>query len=217
MNRYWDFSAKKRAALTREQVQACCIVELMEKGVLAVDAPVLQEEPNVVITTEVFYEIMHQGEYSNDSSMDIAFKDMADATAFVNLPVLTLDRRYSLGNVRFASPAKALKIAKAEYPTDRVMMNNAVVIKEQKAIREANKMAKDKYAADIKAVEEATKGVWDDWAKQNEYKAEYARIDATLAKYLELCAGDELLARANLGKAFDADTLTAREAWNATE
>lgn len=213
MQRYWDKTEQERAAMTREQVQAYLDVELMEQGVAKVDPPQLQEVVAVDLEKVIYFQVSYKGEYG-DTDTDILFETVEQARQFIELCPLKRDSRYEYGwDHKYAIPMREMTIKKVELPSEIAVANMASILKRNKAAEEANTKARNAYNKAIKAVEEATAGVWNDWEYCREKERQAAKIYATLDEYIRLCDGNRETALRFLGKLFSADEIAEAAAW----
>lgn len=217
MNRYWDLSEQERARLTKAQVEALLTVELMEKGVVKVEPPAFEPVDEVNVAKTVYFEIQRKCEYSMTGT-SILFTDAEKAQKFIELAPLWEDSRYEYGHDRkFAMPGRELSIKSVELPSEDVVANMATVLKRNKAAEDANATRRAEYAKAITAVEDATKGVWDDWQTCRAKARDAAKVKDTLAEYLGLCDGNTTTALAFLAKAFDEERIAEAKAWFGSE
>jgi hypothetical protein len=218
MNRYWDKTQQERAAMTREQVQAYLDVELMEQGVAKVDPPQLQEVVAVDLEKVVYFQVSYKGEYGDRTDTDILFETVEQARQFIELCPLRRDSRYEYGwDHKYAIPMREMAIKKIELPSESAVANMASVLKRNKAAEEANTKARNAYNKAIKAVEEATAGVWHDWEECREKERQAAKIYATLDEYIRLCDGNRETALRFLGKLYDSEQIAEAFAWRGEE
>lgn len=213
MNRYWDLSEQERAKLTTEQVEAMLVVELMEKGVVKVEKPTLEPVEEIKLGKTGYFEIQRRGEYGMTGTC-LLFTDAVKAKAFIELQPLWEDSRYEYGHDRkFAMPGRELTIKSVELPTELEVVNMAGIISKNKAAEEANKTKLAEYTKAIKAVDDAVKGVWDDWHTCRAKARDAAKVKDTLIEYLGLCDGNTTAALAFLGKAFDEERIAEAKVW----
>jgi hypothetical protein len=213
MNRYWDLTEKQRSELTGDQVRAFLDVELMEKGVARVAKPELQPVEEIALPTTTYFEINRRGEYG-DQGTDLLFVTAEDAAAFIKLRPMWKESRWQYGSDRkYAEPGKEMAIKTINLPSEADVSNAAVVLKQNEAAEDANREAKEGYANAIKAVEDATKGVWDDWNECREKSSRCAKVQATREEYLKLCDGSTATAEAFLGKVFSQAEIDESNAW----
>jgi hypothetical protein len=213
MNRYWNFSERERSELTGDNVRALLSVEMMEKGVLKVEPPVLMELQPCDVPTVAAYEVLYHGEYSSDHSSGFAFATAGEADSFIALHPLLIDTRWEYGSTKFLVPCQEMKIQKIELPNEVAMTNKAVILKANKAAKEANEKSQSQYHKDMKSVEDATKGVWDDWHECREKAARCKKVADTRAEYVTLSGGDKAIAEEFLKKAFDEERLKEAAEW----
>ena len=213
MNRYWTYTEKQRAEMTGDQVRSFLDVELMEKGVVKVARPELQEVKPVDLPTTAYFEVQRRGSYSI-SGTGILFTTPEQAAAFIAMSPLWQESRYELGsNVKYAEPGREMGMTVVSLPTEVDVSNAAVVLKQNAAIETANRTARIAYDEAIKAVEGATKGVWDDWHECREKAVRCAKVKATREEYLQLCDGNAATADAFLVKVFTEEAIAEADEW----
>lgn len=211
MNRYWDLSEKERSALSRDDVQAMLRVELMERGVLQVEKPELEPVEEVKVETKTYY-VIKKGSYSSDFD-DFVFPTVADAEAFLKLPILHHVRGYSSA-VAYAQPfTDPLSIQEIKLATTDEYLRVKQSAEKAKAAKDINEKLLREYNAAVKKLNEACDGVWADWADCRETAAKMKKVLDVRAEYVETCNGDYGLADKFLAKAFDAETIRGAEKW----
>ena len=187
MNRYWDLTEKQRSELIGDQVRAFLDVELMEKGVAKVASPVIQEVEEIVLTKAEYFEIHRKGDYS-DQATGLVFSTAESAASFIKLAPLWKESKWEYGSEKyFAQPGRELGMKTIDLSSEVDVSNAAVALKRNKAAEDANRKSRDAYASAIKAVEDATKGVWDDWNECREKATRCAKVKATREEYMNLC------------------------------
>ena len=212
MNRYWDRTEKERAEMTREQVQSFIDVELMEKGVLKVEPPQLQPFEEVVLPKATYYEVYRKGQYGVQGS-SVLFLTPEKAQAFIDLGPLWEDSNWNYADKHFAQAGRELSIRSTELPCETDVVNAGSALKRNETIEKNNKELQEGYSNQLKAVEDAASGVWDDWQECQQKAREHKRIIDTRAEYLRLCGNNAMLADTFLAKAFTEDQVKAAKAW----
>jgi hypothetical protein len=213
MNRYWDFTEKQRSEMTGDQVRAFLDVELMEKGVAKIATPELQPVQEVALPKASYYEIQRKGEYSTTGT-GILFDTADKAAAFIALSPLWEESKYEFGSdKKYVQPGREMGMAVVSLPTEADVSNCAVVLKQNRSVEEANRKANSEYGTAITAVEEATKGVWDDWHDCREKATRCAKVKATREEYLKLCDGNVTTADAFLAKVFSVEAIAKADDW----
>jgi hypothetical protein len=215
MNRYWDKSEKQRAAMTREQVQAYLDVELMEKGVVKIERPTLQELEPVKVPTTRMYEVQHKGDYRNDST-GWCFATAEQAQAFIDTHPMKYERDWQT-DMHYAKPSDGMLIGPIDVPSQADWAMQKSRLEKNKAIKTANEALLKEYNAAIKASDDATSGVWEDWRACRETAAKNKKVLDTLAQYLTLCDGNQQIAENFLAKAFAPEAIDAARAWAGEE
>ncbi len=207
MKTYWDLSEKERAALTREQVEAFEAAELMLKGVLAVAPLELVEVPGLQMATVTVYRI--GGEFS---SLSIAFESAAAAQAFLDLKPLVVERDGEPDVVDVVRPLGSEPVRVVSLPQKDTAQAKAALIKQVDAAKKENARRKQAHEEELKKVEQATRGLWDDWHSCRERAATMARIAETFDKYIAI-AGSEETAAKFLAQAFPAPDIAEAATW----
>ncbi len=209
MRTYWDLTENERAALTREDVTRHIDAELMLKGVLKVAPYVAATVPETSLPVTDYYQIVS----SPYSALDLAFRSEADAKAVLNLRPLTIASDYEIGDTRFAKPLDGdygIKVIRLATYDD--VLAAKVTLKEAAAAKRENEARARKFKDDSKAVDDALKGLWDDWHTCVSRGREMGRIAATFGEYVAT-AGSFPVAAKFLAKVFTVSDIAAAEAW----
>jgi hypothetical protein len=207
MKRYWDYSERERAALTTEQVQGLLARELMEKGVLQVDPPKLEEVVPVDIRKGRVFSLAEVKEYGNVSTLGLSFSTLEQAEA-VKLAA-PLVRVTSYGEEPHVRLAHSLQIVTEEMPSEESVTLAKAALAENRRREQANASAKAEYERAQREVDKATADVWSDWAKCQRTEERHKKIRATLDEYTRMTEGNTEMARGFLAKVFDADEIEA--------
>lgn len=200
MKTYWDYSEKERAELTHEDVAKLIDFELMEKGVLKV-APLVLEgvtEPKLP-TVEVFRVVI--GTYDR---VNVAFRRIEDAQTFIAMQPIMIAHDWETQREHMKS-LDAPKIELVAAVDEHVIANHKNELKRIAAARAENERKSSAHRKAMEAVEQASKGVWDDWYEVIDRKRQAERIAATRVEYLRMTDGNAELADAFLAKAFDVE------------
>ncbi len=190
MRRYWDLSNEERAALSREDVEALCRVEAMEKGVTK--PPIVEEvseEPPEMRTRTLFRPNYHN-EYGSTSACDVAFETKEQLDAFVALRPVHVERAWEI-ECNIAHPISA----EAEVVT--IANDAASALEARKAWSKAKRVAaeqKQKYEKEKRAYDEAVESVWSDWREQGRHAFEVERAREKWTEYVGMCDGNERIA-----------------------
>lgn len=216
MNRYWDLTEQERAKLTSEQIDALLVVELMEKGVVRVEKPELQPVEEVKPKTERFYGIQVDGEYSSPDQLDICFQSIETAEQFSRMAIMRIKAPYP-SYTKHVAYVSGLTIVPLDLPSAAEVVNVKAELEKAAAAKKANADAMTKYNADSKAVDDAVKGVWDDWQACRGKARDAGKVKTTLAEYLGLCDGNRETAEKFLAKAFDEDRIAEAKEWFGSE
>jgi len=206
--RYWDLTAEERAALTQEQIEAMCRVELMEAGVLSPDPPDLVDEAAVAVETTTYFAPKQSGTYGDN--FGIAFETAEQAAQFCALKPLKIHREWRVGSEhQYAKPlTNDLEVSPVELMTEADYNRKSADLQRAHEAKEANSKARREYEKAMEAVSKATEGVWSDWHDCRAVVRELNKIRADFKEYAEMCGGDETKARFFLGKAYCADRIT---------
>ena len=213
MNRYWDLSERERADLSEEMVRSFINVELMEKGVMRVDPPVLHRIEPVDLPRSTYYFVKFRTEADGyDRSLDVAFRSVEEAEKFLALKPLhqASDWQTDTASVDIITSAAIEPKAVVER---QVVLNAHLTLKANKEKREANTRAESDWKLAQKAVDEASRGVWSDWHECQEKRARMVRLMRTKAEYELMTNGDAALARSFLLKVTTEELLTEASQW----
>ncbi len=212
MNRYWDKTEQEKATMTREQVQAYLDVELMEKGVVKVERPILQDLEPVEVPVTRMYEVQKKGSYSSEGT-GWCFETMEEAQAFINARPFHYERDWQT-DCHYAKPAQEMMIGPIDVPNEADWAMQKARLEKNKAAKQANETVLKDYNKSIEEIQKATSGVWDDWRTCREKATRAQKVIDTRAEYVKLCNGDEAVAKTFLAKAFKEEEIAAADAWN---
>ncbi len=211
MNRYWDLTEKQRAELTEEQVRSFLDVDLMEQGVAKVRPPTLHVVVEPEIPLKAYARIKSPGRYNHDEIWDVAFADLNTAKAFLELKPLVVANDWETGKSS-VRPIAGASVFLEELASIEDVTAAVVILKANKAKREENAKAENVFREAMKKVDEATRGVWDDWHDCRAKAARAKRVAETREEYRRL-AGTEELAETFLVKALGADLVEFEREW----
>jgi len=213
MNRYWDVPEKERAEMTGEQVESFIAVELMEKGVIQPKQPGLEDYSEIDVARETVYGIEYGGKYGKNAS-DLVFADKESAAAFIMLkPMFTDSEYYGSEHKRWAKPCEDMEVVSRQlYDKDSLTAAQSA-LKRNGEIKKRNKELTDEYAAGMKAVRDASKGVWEDYYELREQKERHEKVIATHEEYVKLSGGNETIAAGFLAKAYDNESVIEAFKW----
>lgn len=208
MNRYWDLAEKQRAELSSEQVEAMLDTELMEQGVVRIEAPAMLPVDVPEIPSTTMYVIKVGFGHPN-----YAYKTAEDAAVAMSTAV-PLDGVYIGGDYRYCpKPQGTLSIEPLAVHSAADVANNRKAAEQAAANKKANEKATSDYKLACKAVDEVCQGVWDDWHKCRALANRYRKVIATLAEYRTICDGDDKKAMVFLAKAFPQPDIDAAREW----
>jgi hypothetical protein len=208
MKRYWDHTESERAKLTAEQVEKLLDYELMEKGVLQVEPLKLEEEQPVPLPTRRAFMLREvDGTYASQL-LGFAFESIGKAEACRDALEFIREQDGWQGP-HFTRPVKQIEIVAEDLPTKDAVVAARVPLAEQQRRATANATAKREHEEACKKVAEATADVWSDWRACQEAEARHERVRKTLAEYLAMTDGNDVLARAFLAKVFPPDEIVA--------
>lgn len=211
MNTYWDLTERERAVLSREDVETFLDAELMTKGVLAVKAPTYLPVPEVVLNKNDLYEIDPQ---SSHGRPHLAFPNEDAARTFLGLGGIVIDADWQIGSdVKFAQPvpndAPVRTIALATRESVEIAR---IKLREAKAATEENEKRKRVYEEQLRNVDKALGGLWEDWYACQEKAYRVGRVIETFEKYVKM-AGSEATAAKFLAQVFTPPQIAEAEEW----
>lgn len=209
---YWDLSEQERAALIRDDVARFIDAELMLKGVLKATPLVLLAETPPALPARPLYVIdLGTGAYS---SVDLAFQTEADARAVLAMGPLRVTSDHSLGSsTKYTKPIAAdATISAHDFPTAEDVEIAKVALREAHAAEGENQRRREAHERQTKAVDDALKGLWEDWHECTEKGTELRKVAATFGEYTKI-ANDNEVAASFLRKVFDEDKIQEAEKW----
>lgn len=208
MKTYWDHSEKERAELSREDVQSLLKFELMEKGVVAPSDPEYLPETAPELPTTTMYRVK-----CGYSSGDLLFATADNAAQAIALSAGWTKTEYLAGTHLQTVDYSELEISTCELNSAADIAKHRSALEEAASNKAANKKARDAFNAECNAVEEVTSHVWEDWHEMRAKLARLTSVNETLDEYLEMCDGNESLAKEFLAKAFAAETIAEADEW----
>lgn len=212
MKRYWDLTEKQRSELTAEQVQALLTVELMERGVVKVDAPILRSVDKLKLAMTRFYTVSCKDTYH---SFDAVFDTVEKANAFIALQPSEMEYDYSCGGSEytFVKACGSYQITPVDLCSQQDVMNLKGTLSKIKADKEANDREIAEYNKAVKAVDEATRGLWDDWHACLNKANRNRKVTNVFEDYVKTCEGDSSLASRFLAKVYSQEQIAEAFTW----
>lgn len=207
MKRYWDHSEEERARLTEEEVKDLLAYELMEKGVLRVEAPKFEAVSAVEIPKTPVFTLSEATGYGSDLPLGIGFDTLEQAEACRGAIRYIREAQWN-EPARIRAP-RALQIIAENLPSTRDFAARKALLDENTRRERVNAEAQKEYEAACKMVSDATSDVWSDWFACQKAEARHEKIRRTLAEYRLMTGGDETMARRFLDKAFPREDILA--------
>lgn len=205
MKRYWDYTESERAGLTEAQVEKLLAYELMERGVLQVEALKVEDvQPVEVPGRRVF--LLREGDGSYGTMLPVAFATIEQAEA-CREAITFIREQNGWQGPHYTRPVKALQVVSENLPTEDTITAKRTDLAEQARREQANASARREHEEASKKVAEATSVIWSDWRDCQAAEARRQKIRDTLADYVRMTDGDDTLARAFLAKAFPAEEI----------
>jgi hypothetical protein len=207
---YWDLTEAERAALTRDDVEKYVDFELMSKGVLKAKPLVLLAVPEVKLETSRFY-VVQEGAYEYPS---IAFRTEDDARAFLTLQPVKVERDFST-EASWAKSSAGTEIKSIELATEDSVTAAKARLKEASAAKAENDRRRQEHVEQARKVEQALRGLWEDWHECTAKDAQMRKIAETFAEYTTMTK-DPALAASFLRKVFTPAEIAEAETWTST-
>ena len=206
--RYWDYSPRQRALMPRDQVAGFIDFELMEQGVQKVETPTLRQLQPVEMATGTYFQVV-------SGYTDVAvFRTMEEAAAFCGLRPVKRDYNYECGNrYYYAEDLPDLTIKPVQLANEADYKNLVEVLRENKAVEEANEKAQREFKETCKIMDSASDGVFNDWADQQDEEGKNQRILSTWRRYLEMSQGNAYVATNFLLKVFTQGQISSAVEW----
>lgn len=206
MRTYWDYTERERSELTEEQVKSFLDVEMMEKGILKVEAPKLKEVVAITLPKQRIFTVdIEHGK--------IGFETIEQAQKFVELRPTFVTYDWSLSDKAYYPKQVNLAIVEQEVNTYQGILDAAVTLKRNKENQNYNDEVETAYREALQKVSKVVDRVWTDWHECQQLARDHAKVRATLDEYRKLTGGNEQLAVTFLQKAFDADAIRAAGEW----
>jgi hypothetical protein len=205
---YWELSEKERAALTRDQCAKFIDFELMQKGVLALEPLELVQVPEPELETTTYYRL-RSGPFH---SIALAFLHESHARGVLEYGPIVISSEYLGGeSIEFVESCE-WTIESVELPRKATIDAARLVLKEATEAKTENERRTRAHAEQGKAVETATRGLWEDWYACRKKAGDVAKIEATFTKYTGL-AGSEETAMKFLRTVFPVAQIAEAETW----
>jgi len=208
IKRYWDLTEKERAALTVDEIEAFCDVEMMEKGVAPPEPPAYEPVVQFVAPTRRFYKIDFEDQQYSFTREESEFLFLTPEVAQQCIDLKPL--------VRTKNGPTPIKDATIR-PKDVFVVEDeatATVKAAAEAAEKRNNSLRERYEREKTRAEEVVQGVWTNWHSCRELREEYARVIRTFEKYKPLAGGDEAMAAQFLADAYDYQVANDAFAWN---
>lgn len=202
MKTYWDYSEKERSQMTEEMVQGMLDIELMEKGVLKVVAPMLRPIEPVEMKKRIVFRVD-----------DVIFNTIEDAGKFIELKPMTEGYCYEIDySVKFPKLIDA-EIKQVEMFEEQSVMDSRPILSRNKSAKEENERAMKLYNESSKKMEDTLAGVWEDWHRCRNLEYVHKKVVDTFESYKAMAEGNIEVAEKFLAKVYTADQIAAAMAW----
>lgn len=201
MKTYWDLDPSERSEISEQRVREYITVELMEQGVLHPVEPVFDEVDEPELPVKTYYRIVYNGKYG-DTLHDVAFASSEQAEQFVSLTPFMIVDDYETGST-FTCQMVAARVQSFEVTEQCAVEAARAALEDNKKKKSRNEELQRVHSAALDTVSRASGGIWSDWHRCLEEKAELERVRATFDEYVVLCDGNESTARAFLAKVFE--------------
>lgn len=213
--RFWDLSTKERAALKEEDLRAMINVELMEKGVLRVEAPKMEEIAEVELHTRTMFtvECEEKSDRYNKETFPVCWPTEEEAVRFLSSGALVLKRDWRLGNEYQHVAPSTLKVVAIQVYDYAELVNAKSALDENEAKKKRNKEAMDAFAAASKRVEETTRDLWSVYYGAVATAEEMKSLTRTWNDYMEMTGKQPDIAARFLMKAVGRDKLAEFFEW----
>lgn len=208
--RYWDLSEKDRSELTSEQVEAFIDAELMEQGVVRVEAPTMLPVEVVEIPTQKLFVLKRDWQTCTThgyKTAEAAARAMADAIA--------IDSEYVGGNSYSVidKNRNALTIEMADVYTHGDLANVRKTVEQIAANKKANDKATQEYKDACTAVERILDGLWENYRECQSTAYRNQRVIDTYNSYVRTANDNAEIAANFLAKAFTAQDIDGAFEW----
>ena len=202
MKTYWDYTDKEQSEMTSEAVQSLLDVELMTKGVMKIEPPILREIESVEIPRESFFEVNN-----------VFFKTIEQAEVFLKLMPYSSTYDYNVGyDWKHAEPFNT-SIKQVQLYKHNGLLNLKSILVKNKESKEANEKALSDFNKAEKCMQEVYNGVWNDWHTKRELGASYKKVIDTFEEYKKMTNNDESLALSFLLKVHSEDKFNKAKEW----
>lgn len=213
MESYWDLTEQERAALTSEQVEAFIDVILMEEGVVRPKPPTLLDETIEAVPTGVYYEVLHAGDY-RDESTNFVFTTKEQANAFIELQPYRKENNYSFGSDNFyAKSVSGWKVVAVDLMSEQAFNDAKEMLARTNKNRDVNHKAKTEYDKANKVVDNTLADLWKDYRACQAKQFKHQLVLDTLNEYKKLCGDDSEMAHTFLAKAYGSDEIQEMLEW----
>jgi hypothetical protein len=208
---YWDLEPKTRAELSESDVQRFIDAELMLKGVLKVEPPELEPEPEL---PEIAKSTWHKVD-----GFDLVFATAEEALRFSQLKPRTTDTRHvgdywrSNKKVEYIkAPITPGEVVPVLLATEDEITRHRSALDKLGAVEKANNEKREEHAKALRLTNEALKGLWDDWHARRAESARHRKVVDTYSSYVQT-AGDHTVAAKFLQKVFSIEQIREASAW----
>jgi len=207
---YWDLTEQERAVLSDEDFKKYLTVELMEKGVVAVQPLVLKDVPEVKIPTKPYWVV--KGDRT--SQVVAVFEKKEDAEKLLSLTIYAQDYEWhDRARRHYAKPLGQLVLSCEEMSTEADVLNAKNLLAEAYKVEKENDEARVRYQKECKAIDEVTSSLYEDRMERQDRLLQMQRIYKTQQEYLQLCEGNVELANTFLLKAYPAEDVNELASW----
>jgi hypothetical protein len=213
MKTYWDHTEQERAGMSEEDVRKLLDFELMEKGVLRVAAPVIEDLVDVDLPKKTLYVVKHgSGHYGTEEKIGLFFSTLEQAQTFIDLKPMIRLHDYDTSK-EYAKTMREPSIIREEAANEQDVLDNRSMLTANKERKQRNAKATQDYEVAARAMEKTLEGVWADWHACKAKASEAQKVIDTLDEYKRLTGGNTELAKTFLAKAFTPERLVAAEEW----
>lgn len=207
MKTYWDYTEKERSEMERDFVSTLLDAELMTKGVLKVEPPILRPVPNApVLEQETWYCVG-----------DNLFASAEQASSFLELKPHKERYNYEVGyDHKYAEPLEG-EIKTVKIFSRQGILSASKILSEIKTAKEANDKAERAFKEASKEVDKVLNGVWEDWHACQAIARNKQKVLNTFNDYKKTAGGDERIAFGFLRKVFSQESIKEAFDWLAVE
>lgn len=197
MRRYWDLSEKVRACLTEEQIEVLLSYELMERGVVRLPPPILEEIVPVATATTTVYGVRYGGYHETS----VVFPTSEEAHRFLALKPMALESHYPLAERSTRALDDAAVFALSVLGSDALREAKGTLT-ENHARKDRNEEATKAYEKAEEAITAETADLRKDWHRCQDLERQCRRVLSTWKAYQGMTNGDLSIAWTFLLKAF---------------